>query len=35
MRQKNVKAELDALMADSNELMHLYLPDKFARQDWI
>jgi meiotic recombination protein SPO11 len=35
MRQKNVKAELDALMTDANELTHLYLPHKFARQDWI
>jgi DNA topoisomerase VI subunit A len=35
MKQKNVKAEIEALMADSQELMDSYLPDKFARRNWI
>jgi meiotic recombination protein SPO11 len=35
MKQRNVKAELEALMTDTQELTDLYLPEKFARHDWI
>ena len=35
MKQKNVKAEIEALMTESMELTDIYLPDKFAHRDWI
>ena len=35
MKQKNVKAEIESLMTESMELTDIYLPDKFAHQDWI
>jgi meiotic recombination protein SPO11 len=35
MKQKNVKAEIEALMTETQELTDSYLPDKFAQRDWI
>ena len=34
-RERNDKAELDALLNGSNELVDIYLPQKFASHDWI
>jgi meiotic recombination protein SPO11 len=34
MRQKNAKAQIEALMTDLQELTDLYLPDRFAHHDW-
>lgn len=35
MQQSNKKAEIEALMTESMPLTDIFLPDKFARSDWI